>query len=142
MCGGKSYRAPAPQPLPKPPPLPKTPQAAPIIDEGFGVDQKLQDIRNSNPLLVKIPGTGGGPTIPTLGKTYNPFKSQVQWRGQGNQPGSGLSPVWKPGFRPVTTLLPSLAPGTGFTNNGSGWVAGADAKFSTDYLQKNKLGGY
>lgn len=141
MCGAKSYRAPAPQPLPKPPPLPQSTQAAPIIDEGQGIAQKLADVRNSNPLLVKVPGLNTGNTTPTLGKLYSPFKGQVQWRGmRGGQ--QYISPVYQAGLTPFTTLTPSIAPGSGFTNNGSGWVAGKDAKFSTDYLKTNKLGGY
>jgi len=122
MCSGKSYHAPAPKPLPDAPRLAEAGQAAPVIDDGFGLTQKLADLRNSNPLLIPFRNRGG-PTTPTLGKVYG-ARADGRW---GNAP----------------------APGTGFTlangklgGSNRGFVAGSNAQFSTDYLKQNKIGGY
>lgn len=122
MCTGKPKAPPKPQPLPPPPPLAEPGQAAPIIDEGQGVAQKIADIRSSNPLLAPI--RTGGDTSVKVGKIYRtPFVS-------------GQTPV---------------APGTGFINLGlqnwngktlAAFRATKSAKFSDLYLRNNKLGGY
>ena len=51
MCS-KSYSAPKPKPLPPPPPPGNEMATGPVIDEGYGVQQKLIDLRNTNSLIV------------------------------------------------------------------------------------------
>lgn len=56
MCS-HSYSAPKPKALPPPPPPANEGAMAPVINEGYGVSQKLVDLRNSNSLIVPFTPT-------------------------------------------------------------------------------------
>ncbi len=53
MCtGGKSYKAPKPQPLPPPPPAIEGGAGAVLVNEGYGLGNKLKDLSSVHSLVT------------------------------------------------------------------------------------------